>query len=50
MMQQNTGAAGAVNAGQEPGVSLSAGNGYGELQRAINQTGMEGMDLSQIQV
>ena len=50
MMQQNTGAAGAVNAGQEPGVRLSAGNGYGELQRAINQTGMEGMDLSQIQV
>ena len=52
-MMQNTmqnGASGAVNAGQEPGVRLSAGNGYGELQRAINQTGMEGMDLSQIQV
>ena len=50
MMQQNTGASGAVNAGQEPSVSLSAGNGYGELQRAINQTGMEGINLSQIQV
>ena len=50
MMQQNTGAAGAVNAGQEQGLTVEGGTGYGELQRAINQTGMEGMDLSQIQV
>ena len=50
MMQQNTSAAGAVNAGQEQGPRVEGGTGYGELQRAINQTGMEGMDLSQIQV
>lgn len=31
-------------------MSLDGGGGYGELQRAVNQTGMEGMDLSNIQV
>lgn len=31
-------------------VDMPYGSGYGELQRAINQTGMEGMDLSNIQV
>ena len=40
---------GAVQAGQDT-INLEAGSGYGELQRAINQTGMEGMNLSQIQV
>ena len=41
---------GPVQAGQANQLDLSAGSGYGELQRAINQTGMEGMDLSQIRV
>lgn len=41
---------GPVQAGQANQLDLSGGSGYGELQRAINQTGMEGMDLSQIRV
>lgn len=47
---QATGAQGAVQAGQGQTVDLNAGSGYGELQRAINQTGMEGMNLQNIQV
>ena len=39
---------GAMGAGQT--LDLPGGSGYGELQRAINQTGMEGMDLRNIQV
>lgn len=44
------GQTGAVQAGQGNTIDLAAGSGYGNLQRAINQTGMEGMDLSQIRV
>ena len=44
------GPAGAVDAGNAPQVQLEGGTGYGELQRAINETGMEGMDLRNIQV
>ena len=44
------GAAGPLGAGQEQTVNLSGGTGYGELQRAINKTGKEGMNLSQNQV
>lgn len=35
---------------QDQAMGLNGGSGYGQLQRAINETGMEGMDLSQIQV
>ena len=45
-----TGAQGAIQAGQEPVVNLGIGGGYGALQRSINQTGMEGMNLQNIQV
>lgn len=31
-------------------LDMPNGAGYGELQRAINNTGMEGMDLSQLQI
>ena len=44
------GQTGAVQAGQGNTIDLAAGSGDGNLQRAINQTGMEGMDLSQIRV
>ena len=44
------GQTGAVQAGQGNTIDLAAGSGYGNLQRAINHTGMEGMDLSQIRV
>lgn len=47
---QVTGAQGAVQAAQGQSVDLTGGSGYGQLQRAINQTGMEGMDLQNIQV
>ena len=47
---QVTGSQGAVQAGQEPTVNMGVGSGYGSLQRAINQTGMEGMNLQNIQV
>lgn len=47
---QTTGAQGAVQAGQEPTVNMGMGSGYGNLQRQINQTGMEGMNLQNIQV
>ena len=50
MPSQVTGAQGAVQAGQEPTVNLGIGSGYGQLQRQINQTGMEGIDLQNIQV
>ena len=44
------GQTGAVQAGQGNTIDLAAGSGYRNLRRAINQTGMEGMDLSQIRV
>lgn len=47
---QTTGAQGAVQAGTAPSLNIPTGSGYGTLQRAINETGMEGMDISQIQV
>lgn len=47
---QVTGAQGAVQAAQGQSVDLTGGSGYGQLQRAINQTGMDGMDLQNIQV
>lgn len=47
---QVTGGQGAVQAGQEPTVNMGVGSGYGNLQRQINQTGMEGMNLQNIQV
>lgn len=47
---QVTGAQGAVQAAQGQSVDLTGGSGYGQLQRAINQTGMEGMDIQNIQV
>ena len=47
---QVTGSHGAVEAGQEPTVNMGIGSGYGNLQRQINQTGMEGMNLQNIQV
>lgn len=31
-------------------IQMPGGAGYGELQRAINRTGMEGMNVSQIQI
>lgn len=48
--QQVTGAQGAVAAGQEPTVNMGIGGGYGELQRKINETGMENMSLQNIVV
>lgn len=49
-MVQQPAASGPVQAGQDQAMGLNGGSGYGQLQRAINETGMEGMDLSQIQV
>lgn len=50
MPSQVSGTQGAVQAGTAGTLSVPAGSGYGQLQRALNQTGMEGMNLSQIQV
>lgn len=50
MPSQVTGTQGAVQAGTASNLTIPSGGGYGQLQRAVNQTGMEGMDLSQIQV
>ena len=36
--------------GAEMSLDMPNGAGYGNLQRAINQTGMEGLDLSQIKM
>lgn len=41
---------GAIGAGQAAQTQLTGGSGYGELQRAINQTGVEGLNLDRIRV
>ena len=41
---------GAIGAGQAAQMQLTGGSGYGELQRAINQTGVDGLNLDGIRV
>lgn len=51
MPSQVTGAQGAVQAAQgQQTIDMANGSGYSQLQRAINQTGMEGMDLQNIRM
>ena len=41
---------GAIGAGQAAQMQLTGGSGYGELQRAINHTGVDGLNLDGIRV